>query len=85
MPDTLQVGIKLCAGLPQRGGARLRPVQAARRKRGAALTSADIKRLPDISAKPRAILWDKEKNLLFVPEPAATNTGRGKIVRHFFE
>lgn len=39
----------------------------AKRKRGADLSAKDIERLPDIIAKPQAVLWDKEEQgLLFV-------------------
>ena len=50
----------------------------SKQARGAALSEADIKRLPDIIAKPEAVLWDNEEQpgLLFAfnaPEKKAGN------------
>ena len=49
----------------------------AKQKRGAALSADDIERLPDIIAKPQAILWDADKNnLLFVLEAGGEKQGK---------
>lgn len=50
----------------------------AKRKRGADLSEKDIEKLPDIIAKPQAVLWDKEEQgLLFL---LATNEEKqGKV------
>ena len=52
----------------------------SKRERGAALAQADIERLPDIIAKPQAILWDKDKNnLLFTFGPSDIRTKQAKV------
>ena len=49
-----------------------------KRMRGAALSTEDIKRLPNIIAEPEAVLWDKEEQgLLFVM--AADGEKQGKV------
>ena len=49
-----------------------------KRMRGAALSDTDINRLPEIIAKPQAVLWDnEERGLLFVM--AAADEKQGKV------
>ena len=74
-PNPIEVSASLVTITQQALGHLLRD---SKRMRGAALSEADIERLPDIIAKPQAVLWDNEKsNLLFILE--ATGKKQGKV------
>ena len=64
-PNPIEVSASLVTITQQALGHLLRD---SKRMRGAALSEADIKRLPDIIAKSDAVLWDSEERsgLLFV-------------------
>lgn len=50
--------------------------------RGAALDDADLDRLPENIARPRAVLYDKERpgELVYVFDPAGDRGRKGKVV-----
>ena len=60
-------------------------LRASKRRRGAGLDDADFDRLPDIIARPKAVLLDTKQggnSLLYVFDPLAPQEGRdkGKVV-----
>ena len=74
-PNPIEVSASLVTITQQALGHLLRD---RKRMRGAALSEADIKRLPDIIAEPEAVLWDTEKQpgLLFTFKAPGKKAGK---------